>query len=415
MRLSTILTGCLLLVITAAFGQLRHEVIFKTDDGTIESGRLRYFGLKSPDDFHIVKQIEEANKKERIVFEPGKTLAWAVHGQDTLIKRHSYRGNKHYVQLLYTGDVQLYKVISRQFIERYFLVRADEWYHLQNSVPRAAVYQILKQNCQAIHLPNRIRSPWDAIELCRQMNECLGAVEHHAYLSQWADRNELGLSYDFFANKGVNFAPYFHHSGQGIFVAHYGLETHTPPAQRKLSLTYNRRLFRYKPNILGQLNSSIIGFSFTERSDLRPHDSQRHPADEHLAMVVGYLDPGLEFRTGYQKRFQFVLGFGAAFAVPLYTKRRVEQLNQAATLQGKPVFQEMRNLLETKPGYHAHFGFNINFGELDISARIRGRHLNQEFRQWDTHNVLYSNIFPQKSRISPSYHVQLQLRLNYHW
>lgn len=415
MRLSTLFTGYLFLLTTCAFGQLRHQVTWKTDEGTIETGKLRYFGLKSPNDFHFVKFMEGSNKTERIIFQPGKTLEWAVHKQDTLIRQYAYRGNNHYVQLLYTGDVQLYKVITTQHLERYFLVYHGEWYHLQNSVPREATYQILRQNCQTIRLPKRIRNAQDAMELCRQMNECLGAKKHHSYLNQWSDRNELGLSYDFFANKGINNGPYSRHNRHGIFVARYGLETHIPHAQRKLSLIYNRHLLRFYPNILGQLHSSIVGFNIKSRSDLQPNSHQRYPADEHLAMTVWYLDPGIEIRSGYQRRFQLLIGGGAAFGIPIYTKRSIEQLGRVETLQGKPIFQEARNLVKTKPGYHYHFGFNLNFGEMDIATRLRYHHLAQDFRHRDHHNFLYSNLFPQKPRLAEQDHVQLQIRLNYRW
>lgn len=415
MHLSTLLTGCFILIATQVFGQLRLDVIWKTDDGSLETGKMRYYGLKSPEDFRITKLIKEDDDIERFVFKPGSSLEWAVHQQDTVIRRYSYRGNNHYVQLLYTGEVQLYKVITTQYLERYFLVRNHQWHHIQNSAPREAVYNILRQNCKGLQLPSRVRNAQDAMEICRQMNECLGAETHYSYLKQWTARNELGISYDYWANRGVNDGPYTHKNRYGIHIAHYGLETHIPIVQRKLSITYNRHLFRYYPNILGQLNSSIVSFNIKERSDLNPHRSQRYAADEHLAMTVWYLDPGLEFRTGYQKRFQFLLGLGIAFAVPIYSKRTVEQINPTETLPGKPIFQEARNLIKTKPGYHFHFGFTLNFGEMDIAARIRYHRLEQNFRHRDESDVLYSNLFPTKTWLGERDHKQLQIRLQYTW
>ena len=220
------------------------------------------------------------------------------------------------MQLLYTGEVKLYRAIAKQKLNLYFLVRNNKWYQLTNNTLRENTYAALRQNCKSLHFPRRLRSTHDAIELCRQINHCLGIPGHRSYFPRWSARNEISLNVDILANASINGAP-FSGDYNGLPSARFGLTSHTPAYQRAISVSYYRRLFRYRPSLVGQLQGALISFRADGPSFIKRTPQDPVPAYENIDMSVLYLDPGLEFRTGYRKQVRLLVGAGLRLVVPL--------------------------------------------------------------------------------------------------
>ncbi|MEL6657258.1 MAG: hypothetical protein AAFP77_20990 [Bacteroidota bacterium] len=414
MRILTLLAAIFLINTLSLFGQERLEVQWQTIDGKLDTGHLNIYQIRSAKDFRIIKFLGRGKDLEKEIFHPGEQLQWAVHGQDTIITTHFHWGKTYYCKQLYTGEVKLYQALSKQNIRLFFLVRNNIWYRIQNANPREAAYKALRQNCQKLRPPKRLRDPVDAIELCRQINECLGVDDHRAYIRLWAARHELGINMDFLANSSQNGAP-FNSYINGTQWAKYGITSNLSTRQRALSFSYNRRLFRYYPNLVAQLNGSFISFRTEGESTVRNFPSLFIPAIEKLGFSVFYLNPGILFRTGYRRQFQLEIGGGACFAIPLYTYRRIEQSDPDQTVPSAPTVQESRNLLSTRPGYYLTGGFNINLGRgIAMGSRVRSYRFEQQSPYVLGTPLLYSNLFP-RGALAPYEWLEWQIQLRYSW
>ena len=165
----------LVLLGSVLFGQRSMPVRWKTTDGTVGTGYLKKMPFQLEEEEQLVFYHQD---RDSIITLPDQ-LDWVIYQGDTLLTRHVHNGYPKLMRLLYQGDIRLYKVIQDWTYEQYYLVRGEQWELLSHLKARDAGYRIMRQNCHQFKPIDKIRNEYQAIEVARQINHCIGEAKHY--------------------------------------------------------------------------------------------------------------------------------------------------------------------------------------------------------------------------------------------
>ncbi|WP_156825633.1 hypothetical protein [Lewinella cohaerens] len=395
----------LVLLGTILFGQRSLLVTWQSTSGVVDSGRLKKIPSRFMDDSELVFYKEN---QDEIAISPER-VDWVIYNSDTILQRRHHNSRYLFMQLLYKGEVRLYKVIQSWAYPQYYLVRGEQWEQLNHLVPKEAGYRILRQNCRGFKPAKRIRNDYQAVAVAQQINDCLG-VEKHAPIETLTNfRNQMGISYNLPAK------PYsrFDDRNRGYPGNPSKYWPIYPPS---LSLFYERQVFPYRTWLKAQLNVVFIHRDNQEYSKL-VYPGNTYQVKEAFEYTAFQFYPGLNFATTPKKRLQFRLGLGAVFTAPL-ASRRVVTLQKPISIPNIPVKQEFINIVATDSGYYAQTGAQFRVHrtfQLGLNFRIESSHQYLRHENIGSDYILYSRSFSERAHIARNTVYRLQMQVAYSW
>lgn len=396
----------LVLLGTVLMGQRSLSVRWKSPSGKIDSGTLkkipRHFNDDSDLFFYQDNPAEEAVSPTRV--------DWVIHQGDTILQRRHHNSRYLFMQLLYQGEVRLYKVVQSWPYPQYYLVRGGQWELLAQLDAKEAGYNIMRQNCGGFKPPKRIRNDYHAVAVAQQINDCLGA-ESHAPVAQLENfQKQVGISYNLPAKAYSRFDD---RNRRNYAV---NSKRYWPIYSPSLSLFYERQVFRYRPWLKAQMNVIFLHRDYQENNRLI-YPVNTYPVLESFEFTAFQFSPGLNFATTPRKRLQLRLGLGVILTAPI-ASRRVVALQGPLAIPGLPVRQEFTNIVAADLGHYAQLGAQVRITRhlhLGLNFRIESIYQHLRYEGIGTDYVLYSYTFPEKAHIARNTTFRLQLQAAYSW
>ena len=395
----------LVLLGTILFGQRSLPVQWQSTNGVMDSGRLKKIPSQLTDDSELVFYKENPGE---VAISSGR-VDWVLHKGDTILQRRHHNSRYLFMQLLYKGEVRLYKVIQSWAYPQYYLVRGEQWERLNHLTPKEAGYSILRQNCRGFKPAKRIRNDYQAVAVAQQINDCLGAEKHAPIETLTNFINQIGISYNLPAK------PYsrFDDRNRGYPGNPSRYWPIYPPS---LSLFYERQVFRYRTWLKAQLNVVFINRDYQGYSKLI-YPGNTYQVREAFEYTAFQFYPGLNFATTPKKRLQFRFGLGAVFIAPL-ASRRVITLQGPITIPNIPVKQEFTNIVATESGYYAQTGTQFRVCRtlhLGLNFRVESSHQYLRHENIDSDYILYSHSFSERAHVARNTTYRLQMQMAYSW
>lgn len=398
-----------LLLATLACAQRSLPVVWKTSSGIVDSGELKRLPLALYEDD---KLFFYKNHRDSIAVRTAD-IEWVTYRQDTLLTRHPHRGRLRLMRLLYQGDVRLYQVIQPWFYQQYYLVKAGQWYLLTHLDSEEVSYRIMRQNCRGYKAAKRIRNEQQAVEIARQINDCVSTTSHYALPTYETYKHQIGLAGNIPGRRYSSFDDRYRR--RNFF-------SEAPPFEKwqihapVLSAYYQRRIFRYRPKISAQINAFLFHTNLEANSILLP-PNPAYPVKEKLDLTALYFYPGFHFSTNNRRALRFSLGTGPILALPLAARREITLLN-GNTIPQRPISQQFTHILDAGVGYYFHLGTRLRIRPnllLGVSTRLES--LRQRWRYYDSANeeILYSLVFRNFENLAKPGVLRLQAQALYCW
>lgn len=340
-------------------------------------------------------------------------LDWVIYQGDTLLTRHVHNGYPKLMRLLYQGDIRLYKVIQDWTYEQYYLVKGEQWELLSHLKAKEAGYRILRQNCHKFHPIDKIKNEYQAIEVARQINNCIGESKHYPIPQFKNSRHQLGASY---AIPGRPYSKFDDRRTAYNYSFLKSIRYYWPVYVPAVSLFYQRQVFRNRPWLKAQVNVFLLNSNRQELSTL-VYPNINIPVRESLEFTALYFYPGLNFLTSPKSRLQFSIGGGTIVTAPIVSRRTIT-LRGPVTIPGKPVKQEFSNIIDTQLGYYLQSGVQMGITKnIHLAFNFRIESLSQHWRYRETigEEIFYSNVFPYDDFLAKRTNIRLQVQTAYSW
>lgn len=393
---------CLVMLGTVAFSQRNLAVEWQTTQGSIESGLLKKIPavLNQEDDLIFYKKDDSAQETISTA-----EIEWVVYGRDTVFLRQQHRGKYKLMQLLYQGEIRLYRVIDPMYNQQYYLVKGHHWELLPTDGVKESVYNILRQNCQYLKLPENVDNDYTAIMVAQQTNKCLGgnaALPDYLSIRQ---SQTLGIAFlthiDNIANLVRKHKRYPNrYDRHPIFIP-------------LVAVFYERQLQRNNPFVTGQLQ---LLFQYKDDQTSTQLLDSRIPASEEFTYAGLQLYPGLNVNSGYRRKTQFFLGAGPAFVIPLYSKRTVRLTDPNQSILGRPISQTFRKIIDAETGFYVQLGSQLRLHKgLQANLLVRGEYIRQWWRYYEEDDIFYTTSFPNETVLAHTTRILVQLQLAYSW
>lgn len=397
----------LVLLGTVLTGQRSLPVTWKTKDGTIGTAYLKKMPFQLKEEEQLV--FYQQQDRDSIITLPDQ-LDWVIYQGDTLLTRHVHNDYPKLMRLLYQGDIRLYKVIQDWAYEQYYLVKGDQWELLSHLKAKEAGYRILRQNCHQFKPIDKIRNEYQAIEVARQINHCIGEAKHYPMPQFKNYQHQLGVAYNI---PGKLYSRFDDRRNRATFKSsRYYWPIYIPA----VSLFYQRQIFRNRPWLKTQLNVFFLHSNHQQNSTLVSPNTNIQ-ARESLEFTALYFYPGLNFATSPKRRVQFSIGGGTVIAAPIASRRTIT-LQGPVTVPDKPVIQEFTNFVDTRLGYYLQSGIQLGINQhihLAFNFRIESLSQNWHFYEKNSDDILYSNAFPNRYFLAQPTSYRLQLQAAYSW
>lgn len=331
-----------------------------------------------------------------------KKLEWLVHQKDTLVRGTWYDGRSYLGQLLYQGEVQLYRVIGKKK-NSYFIHHKGKSYSLTKENVKEVGYRILRSNCQYFRPMSILWGDLAAMEAIRQLNECLDSKEAYPIHNIQPVR--------FRASAGVDFGKEDKENSTLLSLRGYPAEQRFALHMPRASLVLDYAPFRKFPWLYGQLQ--LRSRNFTVHQIYYRLSSQ---GTELFSMNNLYLYPGINLEMAQRWSVQPFFGGGASIVFPLNFKRVIEFSNPNTTAHNLPVYQEFRGGQRVSAGHFLQMGLRIRWLEqYSLSFAYRKERLVQAFNGYQK-GLLSSTVLPTANPdLAPADLRFVQVQFAYNW
>lgn len=380
-------------------------VYWEYTNGKRDSSLLVDFPTKIKEENRLLfRDLKNGNRLKSLESEFNlREIEWLVHQKDTLIRGLWYNGDNYSGQLLYQGEVQLYRVIGKEK-STYFIHYNDQVYPLTKENVRDVGYRIIRSNCQYFRPSTRMWGDLVAMEIVRQLNQCLGNKEAYAIHNIQPIRFRASAGVDFGREDKAN-----NTIGLRGYSADKRFALHMPRA----ALVLDYAPFRKFPWLYGQLQIRSRNFA-VHRSYY--YNSPSGQGTEIFRMNNLYLYPGMNLEMAQRWSVQPFLGGGASIVFPLNFQRIIHFSNPNTTVSGLPVYQEFRGGQRVSTGHYLQMGVRIRwFKQYSLALAYRKERLVQSFEGYGK-KILSSAVLPTGNRdLAPAELRFVQIQFAYNW